>query len=599
MTLPLRMATGIDAAAAVTGLISFAFQAFQGCIQGYKFIRTAQNIDKDGDLIRARLLFEQIRLQAWAERVGLDGPSQDNRRLHWEFINQLLIQERDLLTSAEKLKQHYGLDVREETVDTDFPETDSTDGPGSPASKGGIEKFLAKLRPSHGCAQLVQKAQSNHGAFRRIAWAALGKDDTIKVVNAISDINYQLEHLLDTAESARTRDALDALLRGVLSLCTQTSEVEMLSQLLRDDNISDPGSLVAAATLKNIRLTVGFDKRSDETSVPTSRDTAKKVPRLTVLNERKISHESERARKGMMLATYNRKPVLVEWKQASSSQWAVLDAQMKRLALLLSNATNDSFYCLPCNGLLSMEKEQCFGLVYSMPGNPADQVSPWATSSLYELMALVPRISLSERVRIAQCIAQAMLQLHTVGWLHKGICSKSIVFLSPEDSRMTSMIYTAPYLLGYEYARPDTDTAAALTELPSISLEDELYRHPDSRGLQRKKYEKAFDIYAFGCVLVEMALWTKLKDIHARYGEPDWPAKFSKAGLDGTAIELPELSELLGSRKFVEDITHSAGDRYWDAVQLCLSVEESTSTDQEASLDVERNVLNKLRACKL
>ena len=52
-----------------------------------------------------------------------------------------------------------------------------------------------------------------------------------------------------------------------------------------------------------------------------------------------------------------------------------------------------------------------------------------------------------------------------------------------------------------------------ITEDAPSDLEQSLYRHPDSRGSSRSFYRKQFDLFALGCILLEVSLWRTLRDI--------------------------------------------------------------------------------------
>lgn len=353
-----------------------------------------------------------------------------------------------------------------------------------------------------------------------------------------------------------------------------------------------------SALPKNIRLLIGVDKRNDELRPDKNVKTEKKLPRLTIINERKLVFKNKAARKGITLAEYNKFPVLVQWKQASASTWTRMDNQMKRLALLLSSVSDPTFHCLPCQGLLPLEHKQCFGLVYSIPlEDEADHAVALGMSTLYDSIDTVPKLSLTLRLCIARSMAEAVFQLHTAGWLHKGIRSQNVVFLAPKGTFAHAMLATPPFLIGYDYARPDTDTA--VTEMADTPVEADLYRHPHCRGSNRERFAKQFDVYALGCLLIEVALWRRLKDIHTTYAVQDWGQVISKAEAEGTDIDLPNLLDLIGETDFMNDIKHNAGNGYWDTVRMCLSVQASSTTDQEASLDLQLEVLKKLEACTL
>ncbi|KJZ70210.1 hypothetical protein HIM_10396 [Hirsutella minnesotensis 3608] len=110
---------------------------------------------------------------------------------------------------------------------------------------------------------------------------------------------------------------------------------------------------------------------------------------------------------------------------------------------------------------------------------------------------------LGERFRLAQTLAESLLQIHNCGWLHKGLRPENIVFFAHNSS------IANPYLLGWEYARSARE--GQVTEAVNAWVEDaKLYRHPDwfkEPEASTSKYRIEFDQYQLGCVLLEIGRW--------------------------------------------------------------------------------------------
>ena len=85
------------------------------------------------------------------------------------------------------------------------------------------------------------------------------------------------------------------------------------------------------------------------------------------------------------------------------------------------------------------------------------------------------------------------------------------MFLDIDERNWEQSTALGPYVAGYEYAR--AWTAVELSDLPPSCPEIDLYRHPRAQGDARPSFQKAFDLYALGCVLLEIALWASLRDI--------------------------------------------------------------------------------------
>ncbi len=171
-------------------------------------------------------------------------------------------------------------------------------------------------------------------------------------------------------------------------------------------------------------------------------------------------------------------------------------------------------------------------------------------------------ISLGRRFIIAQTLASALICLHLADWLHKAIRSENILFFAES---MASAGNTLPYLVGFEYSRPDAPDER--TEEIVDEKEYVYYRHPDAHfvpvaDLQQPlggpgRYLKVYDIYSLGVILVELGLFKSARSIVRTY-------MGSKANIYGEAIKKVLLDEGIADLKF------SMGEVYANAARVCL-----------------------------
>ena len=136
--------------------------------------------------------------------------------------------------------------------------------------------------------------------------------------------------------------------------------------------------------------------------------------------------------------------------------------------------------------------------------------------TLRDLLAdrAVPKPLLGERFKLALHLAQTCLQLHTSQWLHKGIRPQNILFF-PKDGMQGSL--RNPYLAGFELMRM-RGTEHPTEQLLSADVDVFLYCHPAK--FQGARYEVKFDHYALGCLLLEIGLWRRLRDLFASEAVP-------------------------------------------------------------------------------
>ena len=187
------------------------------------------------------------------------------------------------------------------------------------------------------------------------------------------------------------------------------------------------------------------------------------------------------------IAQYDGRPVIVEWKEVASDAESKLKHRITKIAAFLKEMRSPTFHSLTCLGFLKIPKSGRYAYLFSPPSALTNDFSMW---SLKELLCLASqRPSLNNRLGIAVALAETVLQLHTAGWLHKGIRADNIlVFKSGTEPWSSTDDLSLAYLGGYEYARADNPLEA--TEAPSSQLYLELYRHPRSLGQGRASFNK-------------------------------------------------------------------------------------------------------------
>ena len=118
--------------------------------------------------------------------------------------------------------------------------------------------------------------------------------------------------------------------------------------------------------------------------------------------------------------------------------------------------------------------------------------------------------TLPQRIRIAQRLAITFLELHNSEWLHKSFHSDNVIFFKQNDKVVQ---FEAPYVCGFEFSRPDQVSAISFDVQSSLM---DIYRHPSLRGpfqpgKERPRYQRAYDVYSLGLVLLEIGLWQSVR----------------------------------------------------------------------------------------
>ena len=598
--------SGFEAAASAAGVISLSFTLFKGCIQAFGFVETAAQLGTDADIIRCKIELEQYRLYQWAEQVGLE--DRPKKHLNWSLVANILQQLEALLTSSKEWKERYHLDVVE--LDNNALVQEPVTAL-SQKSRFGI--LLARLRPNFSLTS-SRIIQESNGAINKLEWAAVGKDKLDRLVADISYCNNCLNDLLDSADRTFITSSIEALLRDVVSRSNASSDLDVVNELLRSTFIGSPEAVASAASLKQIRLILGHGNVSrNPISQKSSHGTDAKVY-LRQLKPNSLVRESPSIPPFRReFARYKSHLVLIEWKHMEKKFEPQLKPRIDQLAILLSNADERSFHSLRCQGILPKNEAYrsqddayaCYGLVFELRRLHVDITSTQPSiATLCDLYARSRKPSLNERGRIGLSLAETVLQLHTAGWLHKGLRSNNVLYLDLGDLRWEDGTAYGPFLAGYEYARPSNADTEKTPEAPEL----ELYRHPLAQGPARSHFKKSFDLFALGCVLLELALWRSLKDILREAGLRIHNHRIKKNESSsqsghGRSLEWMQINEAKAqilqndqAGDQLAEVAFHAGDTFKEVILLCLYASNDDPDDED--LEFQKLIVEKLKHCR-
>lgn len=582
----------MEAAGAVAGFVALPLALFQSCVTAFELLEAAQHIGVDGDLFSTKLQWEQYQLLQWGRKLGLDSSSAAEDDINWQLAGRILQQLECLLTSAEKLKERYSLDVEEEDL------RNIEGGSNWQTKPVGIGRWIASLKPDTFTLKghIIKK---NNRVFKRLRWAAMGREQADAIINDIADLVTKLYRLLDSVDRERQVRTDEILLRDILSRSSTASEVEQIQQILASSPSSNNNTLQAAATLKQIRLIIGADTRDDEVKTGKTQQAMAPVINIQKLKPKRLASyvpDKPLSYEGMEFARYKGDPVLVEWKFVPSNSWTDMLPQVKRLAAMLASPEGKDCQSLLCLGYLPWEERELYALMYTIPRDTTR--GRWSLKTLSDLLVEQRHLSLGRRFEIATKMTQAVLQLHTAGWLHKSLRSNHIIFLAPKGASPSEFLQSTPYLIGFEYARPDTAKAAAFTQLPDTEPLNDLYRHPEARGVRRESYRKQFDVYALGCVLLEIGMWQALPDVVTQFLDAGLRKGIQAVIDNNLSYDIPSLLDIEQQDKLLDELRHLTGNAYVEAYVQAVLVEWSGESGSDVSLDVHHAVLSRLQQCK-
>lgn len=393
-----------------------------------------------------------------------------------------------------------------------------------------IENELGKLNPL----VILQQAPEGFGPTRQMRWIAGQKD---------------------VAEASLKR--IESLLNGllvVLPLQSRNPEVGLMISLLSNLSSNSSSSEDPDMSYNNrIPVNQGFDLRNLRTSL--ERDLEKRVkefqqtipghnmvircpPTGLKLEEGTAGTRSRGLYKGI--------PVTVEWKsyEAWQGQQAILlRGRNDNLARMLNSKSKpEEMLTFHCQGYFDDIERKRYGFVFDTPAKPGEDLI-----SLNHLLNKPPPEwlpTLQQRYQIAYSLGLTISILHATGWFHKSMRSHNILLLRHGNA----IRWARPYLCGFSYSRPDKPNE--VSEKLEHSERFNVYRHPLAQGQPSEHYRQEYDIYSFGVLLFEIAIWTT--------AFPIWnqdPRAFRKE---------------LTSKPYQMKIAHRLGTDYCDLTMKCL-----------------------------
>ncbi|KAB2105371.1 hypothetical protein AG0111_0g6009 [Alternaria gaisen] len=558
------------------GGVSFFFQVFAGCIQGYELIADACRAHKDCQALLLNFKVEEHRLLNWAKLVQLDYRDDKLVLNHMSkgLIINIMEQQQKLLFSFGRLDNRYERltdplleEAAEEFVlqNSDWLIENDTNG----SSEGSVKPV--RFPPTEELVKMsVRFVQQFKDVPKRLRWATFDQQKMEKLIAKLANFNDKMHEALDKAQvdllidmQTRTNDQI-VLLNRTMSHMVQIYQSQQLEQisfqrshsLLEMDNaeydgLTDSGAVIArgaahqplaALAQQNFIHLAIEDSREDLTSSYARKINMPDLP--NDIRDTKLLYADVRPRQGTQFpqeidegvrteAYYKKTPVWIEWKtpdtsgpmQQDGGVDAKIHARVKKLAALLSKHNRTVRFRAPfCRGYFIDEDEGRFGLVFEKPASVPMDMEP---TSLHALITTpendIP--SLTDRITLMRLLVETVERLHAVDWLHKGLRSANILLFPKKGGKVHNgrvmegeINYADPFISGFDYSRPATSDD--MTERPLDNPAADIYRHPSvqHKGNRedaggRESYKKSFDLYSLGIVLLEIAYWRPIDQI--------------------------------------------------------------------------------------
>ncbi|KAF2682027.1 hypothetical protein K458DRAFT_433031 [Lentithecium fluviatile CBS 122367] len=295
---------------------------------------------------------------------------------------------------------------------------------------------------------------------------------------------------------------------------------------------------------------------------------------------------------GRLMTQKGLREVVVEFKKLGddwthSTKETVKD-RARNLMAHLSGHLSMNLKILKSAGVF--QKDELFiGLVYFLPRGISvtskdPNVCSLATLLKTKTSAPRPPYSLTQRVRLAQALTEAILHLHSANWLHKQIRPENIFFgrrgsESPWD-------ITEPMLLGFDMARPDKvdESSYNVTALEKKDRFMDPERHEDAR------YRAKYDYFALGVCLYCILAWERIEKSESR---------FQKKVDDGQVMNTPDGWKDFFVPSARDILRFDCGEILVGAVEACLMNDFEFGDGTDNLFSFFQGVVQPIAGCKV
>ena len=533
----------------IVGAVGVLGQVFDGCIKAYRIFAAAANLGRDSERLVCKVRIEEARLKVWGREWGVvEGKLEANLAVAdrgspglSSVAEMILTQLYSTIMDFSKLQDRYGL---------------------KEAAPGSVDKEAYKKAEDP---RSSVAARLRDGLTLRARWVVADKEKFEVLLEDLGFYNDRLEKLfpsekISTFQRTWRYELLDATQRSVQNLDS-----------LENASIEKYPQLNALAKLKHLRINLDAQEPSKKIlstsalKIPRWRltyDGATQSARIQGIYQRPI----DTVKDGQVSEEL---PVLVDF--VSYEQYQDMDARLHlyqrvdNVARMLHSASNrhPDLHTLDCLGYVDDTAASRYGIVHLLPKTIPKHLKASDFLSLSTMMNDSTRRTpdLDVRFRLAHSLAIALWSFHSLDWLHKAFYPSNILFFpsSSIDNGNVPLSHDLddPFVLGFDSSRPEHLSEMSAAVQPSVAHLPDLYRHPDSLGIWRQSYRKAFDIYSLGLVLLEIGLWTSI----AGY----WKSKYS-----------PSVFKQKILSGMVPPLGSKTGSRYRSVVERCLRYGDST-----------------------
>jgi Prion-inhibition and propagation len=530
-------------------------------LAGYEVITSALEASDDSRCLSVQFEVEQSRLRDFIRAAGLaDGVGEDgvNRTLLTNttvLLNILSEIKLALAQYAHNEEYREGLpgEYTNPTISNDLSE--------------GYGSLFNRL------SVILRRAPESLGVVRSFTWSILRKSESEKVLQRLGRFNDFLHELLDAQQLRSLQDQQQQKYMELVQMRNSLDDIRKLTEAAHASrNVhsrSDRWQHTIDAELENLAafkalytsLLTNNTSQADEIKRESSR----------IHFQSHATGQRDHPRAIYRLDGNDAKEVWINWQDKdipNDDPTLTLISPMEELTILLMAPKPDEF-CIPtCVGYSILQQGEAQprpALIFENPAGIGPQVQP---VSLFHAVEQYPRPSLTHRIALAHKIAQCLLYLHAVNWLHKALRSSNILFFPSPDADPD---VRSPYMTGFDNSRRSRFNEAT-SEVPRVGRM-EVYRHPDTQlDGPMLSYRKTFDIYSLGLILVEIALWKPIVSV---------------MGIEETVDQSPRATSNVQERWLTSEpgllisLRAEVGEKYAGVVETCLKGRDAFGIDRK------------------
>lgn len=564
---------------------------FNLVVLGYELFTDISGMPAKYRHLRTRLRIEQSRLLIWAEKVGLveDLLEEPSRMISMNknLILDVLLEVQAAFKAAVK-------------VTTVYDEMVPRKGP-PPASANGTGSSLTQISILRRTLEHLEKPSK---VIARLEWAMIKQEKFEQLIVTLIGYNDRIESFLDRSalDEIRVNQERSNLL--LLQVTDQVVQLQALIDAMRIDS-RDGGRDPAEATLNFSRTSTLAEHQDnpDSSSSTSFADLVKFKLRRKVgdgnsedlqmlLNSKHLFPQGVPENEQRSTTKLYGKSLWVEWGEpvpeipTIPNLAQIFEQRVASLASMLGSEKPSSFRGPHCLGYLRQEDGFSdgsgglrYGLVYDasfcLTETEKGEGQSAQIRSLRDVLRSNRKPSLTIRSSLSCKLAESLMYLHAVNWLHKGIRSDSIMFCSSAAAPWSDSNLDSPILSGFEFSRPDTQQEVTI-KMATTRAEHDLYRHPDLLYHPELRFQKSHDIYSLGLVLLEIAFWQPVEQLAHIDLNLDLDQKSQKGGSRARSSLIQPMREHLITRSFrgypslKEALAGEMGDAYAEAVWRCL-----------------------------